>query len=167
MGDAAKISRRIPFTCAQNAILSCLIVRDCKAMGDAVRISPRVASTCVQTAFLSVLIIHIIPRRQIYVADDNRLLVPSVSCLATSTAISGIDCLGLTIISMLKSCKATSASTFLTCTKFKMGSMLLMISGMVMSARANQSSKKPPSSFWRLIFNSRCSCHGRHPFSAA
>ena len=84
MSDAAKISPRIPFTCAQNAILSFLIVRDCKAMGDAAKISPHIASPCLQTAFLSVLIIHIIPSRQIYVANDNRSLVPSVSCLATS-----------------------------------------------------------------------------------
>jgi len=34
MGDAAKIFPRVPSTCAQNAILSLLIIWDCKAMGD-------------------------------------------------------------------------------------------------------------------------------------
>jgi len=85
MGDAAKISPRVPSTCAQNAILSLLIIRDCKAMGDAAKISPRVPSTCAQNAILSLLIIHIIPSCQIYVAIDNRSLVPSVSCLSTSS----------------------------------------------------------------------------------
>jgi len=84
MGDAAKISPRIPSTCAQNAIRSVLIVRDCKAMGDAAKISPRVPSTCAQNAILSLLIIEIIPSRQIYVAIDNPSFIPSVSCLPTS-----------------------------------------------------------------------------------
>jgi len=87
MGDAAKISPRVPSTCAQNAILSLLIIWDCKAMGDAAKISPRVPSTCAQHAILSFLIIHIIPSRQIYVAIDNPLLVPSVSCLGTSSYV--------------------------------------------------------------------------------
>jgi hypothetical protein len=87
MGDAAKISPRVPSTCAQNAILSLLIIRDCKAMGDAAKISPRVASTCAQNAILSLLIIHIIPSRQIYVAIDNPSLVPSVTCLTTSSYV--------------------------------------------------------------------------------
>jgi len=65
MGDAKKISPRVPSTCAQNAILSLLIIQDCKAMGDAAKISPRVPSTCVQNGILSLLIIHIIPGRQI------------------------------------------------------------------------------------------------------
>jgi len=85
MGDAAKISPRVPSTCAQNAILTLLIVRYCKAMSDAAKISPRIPSTCAQIATLSLLIIHIIPSRQIYVAIDNPLLVPSVSCLTTSS----------------------------------------------------------------------------------
>ena len=53
MGDAAKISPRVPSTCAQNAFLSLLIIQDCKAMGDAVKTSPRVPSTCAQNAILS------------------------------------------------------------------------------------------------------------------
>jgi hypothetical protein len=85
MGDAAKISPRVPSTCTQNAILSLLIIRDCKAMGDAAKISPRVPSTCAQNAILSLLIIHIIRSRQIYVAIDNPSLVPSISCLSTSS----------------------------------------------------------------------------------
>jgi hypothetical protein len=58
MGDAAKISPPIPSTCAQNAILSLLIIRDCKAMGDAAKICPRVPSTCAQNAILSLQIIR-------------------------------------------------------------------------------------------------------------
>jgi len=85
MGDAAKISPRVPSTCVQNAILSLLIIRDCQAIGDAGNISPRVPSTCSQNAILSLLIIHIIPCRQIYVAIDNPSFVPSVSCLTTSS----------------------------------------------------------------------------------
>ena len=85
MGDAAKISPRVPSTCAQNAILSLLIILDCKAMGDAAKISPLVSSICAQHSILSFLIIHIIPSCQIYVAIDNPSLVPSVSCLTTSS----------------------------------------------------------------------------------
>jgi len=55
------------------------------AMGDVAKISPRVPSTCAQNAILSLLIIHIIPSRQIYVAIDNPSLVPSISCLTTSS----------------------------------------------------------------------------------
>ena len=84
MVDAAKISPRIPSTCAQNAILSLLILRDWKAMCDAGNISPCVPSTCVQNAILSLLIIHITPRRQIYVAIDNAFFVSSVSSCTTS-----------------------------------------------------------------------------------
>ena len=85
MGDAAKISPRVPSTCEQNAILSLPIIRDCKAMGDAAKISPRIPSTYAQNAILSLQIIHIIPSRQIYVAIDNPSLVPSISCLTTSS----------------------------------------------------------------------------------
>jgi len=85
MGDAAKISPRVPSTCTQNAILSLLIIWDCKAMGDAAKISSRIPSTCAQNAILSLLIIHIIPSRQIYVAIDNPSFVPSVFCLTTSS----------------------------------------------------------------------------------
>jgi hypothetical protein len=85
MGDAVKISPRVPSPCAQNAILSLLIIRDCKAMGDTSKISLRVPSTCAQNVILSLLIIHIIPSCQIYVAIDNPSLVQSVSCLTTSS----------------------------------------------------------------------------------
>jgi len=61
--------------------------RDCNAMGDTANISPRVPSTCAQNAILSLLIIHIIPSRQIYVAINNASLVPSVTCLTTSSYI--------------------------------------------------------------------------------
>jgi len=54
-------------------------------MGDIEKISPCVPSTCAQNAILSLLIIHIIPSNQIYVAIDNPSLVPSISCLTTSS----------------------------------------------------------------------------------
>jgi len=59
--------------------------RDCNAMGDAAKISPSVPSTCAQNAIISLLIIHIIPSRQIYGDIDNPSLIPSVSCLTTSS----------------------------------------------------------------------------------
>jgi hypothetical protein len=83
MGDAAKISPCVPSTSAQNAILSLLITRDCKAIGDAGNISPRVPSTCVHNAILSLLSIHNIPSHQIYVAISNPSFVLSVSFLTT------------------------------------------------------------------------------------
>jgi hypothetical protein len=85
MGDAAKISHRVPSTCAQNPIISSLIFRDCKEMGDAAKISTRVPSTSAQNAILSLQIIHIVPSRQIYVAIQYPSFVPSVSCLTTSS----------------------------------------------------------------------------------
>jgi hypothetical protein len=87
MGDAAKSSPRVPSTCVQNAILSLRIIRDCKAMDDAGNISPRIPSTCAQNAILSLLIMHIIQRRQIYVAIENPSFVPSVSCLTSSSSL--------------------------------------------------------------------------------
>jgi hypothetical protein len=84
MGDSAKISPRVPSTCAHNPSLSLLIIRDCKAMGDAAKISPRVSSTCAQNAILSLLIIHIMRSSQIYVVIDNPSFVPSFFCLTTS-----------------------------------------------------------------------------------
>jgi hypothetical protein len=62
-----------------------LIIRDWKAMVDAAKISPRVPSTCAQNAILFLLIIYIIRSRQISVAIGNPQLVPSVSCLTTSS----------------------------------------------------------------------------------
>ena len=81
-------------------------------------------------------------------------------------AISGITCTQPTICRTLKTCKATAAGAFHTCTNFETGSKLPEFSGMVMTARANQYWTKAPSSFWSLILNSRWSCHGRRPFSA-
>jgi len=85
MHDAAKISLPIPSTCAENAILCLLIIRDSKVMGDAAKISPHVPSNCAHNAVLSVLIIHIIPSHQIVVAIDNPLVVLSISCLTISS----------------------------------------------------------------------------------
>jgi hypothetical protein len=59
--------------------------RDCNVMGNAAKTTPCVPSTCAQNTILSLLIIHIIPSHQMYVAIDNPLLVPSVSCLSTSS----------------------------------------------------------------------------------
>jgi hypothetical protein len=152
--------------------------RDCNAMGDAAKTTPRIPSTCVQNALLSLLIIHSIPSRQIYVAIANPSLIPSISCLTTSShrsfrpspvllpvAISGIHRAQPTMFPTLNTCKATAAGAFLTCTNFEMGSKLPKFSGIVVSTRANQYSMKAPSSYWSLILNSHCSCHGRRPFS--
>jgi len=62
--------------------------RDCNAMRDAAKISPCVPSTWAQNAIFSLLIIHIIPSCQMYVAIDNPSLVPSISCLTTSSYLS-------------------------------------------------------------------------------
>jgi hypothetical protein len=81
-------------------------------------------------------------------------------------AICEITCAQPTIFPTLKSWKATAAGAVLTCTHFETGSKLPEFSGIVVSARANQYSTKAPSSFWSLILNRRCSCHGRRPFCA-
>jgi len=81
-------------------------------------------------------------------------------------AISGITFAQPTVISTLKSCKATAAGAFFTWTNLETASKLPEFSGNMVSARANQDSTKALSSFRSLILNSRCSCHGRHPFSA-
>jgi len=59
--------------------------RECNGMGDGANISPHVSSTCAQNAILSLLIRQIIPTHQIYVAIGNPTLVPSVSCLSSSS----------------------------------------------------------------------------------
>jgi len=59
--------------------------QDCNVISDAAKTSPRGLSTCTQNAILSLLSIHIIPSRQINVAIDTPALVPSVSCLTTSS----------------------------------------------------------------------------------
>jgi len=81
-------------------------------------------------------------------------------------AISSITCAQPTMFPTLKICQATAACVFLTCTNFETESKLPEFSGIVVSARANQYSMKAPSSFWSLILNIRCSCHGRRPCSA-
>jgi len=80
-------------------------------------------------------------------------------------AISGITCVQPTMFPTLKTCKATAAGAFLTCTDFQTGSKLPGFSGIVVSARANEYSTKAPSFFGSLISNSRCSCHRRRTFS--
>jgi len=80
-------------------------------------------------------------------------------------AISAITCAQPTIYSKMKTCKATAGGPFLTGTNFETRSKLPEFSGIVVSARANQYSTKAPSLFWCLNLNSRCSCHGRRPFS--
>jgi len=139
--------------------------RDCNAMGDAVNISPRVPSTCAQNAILSVLIIHIIPSRQIYLAIDNPSLVPSVCCLTTSSYLWNYMC-AADNISHAENLQSNGCRCFSHWTNFETGSKLHEFSGIVVGARADQYSTKAPSSFWRLILNSDCSCHGSRPFSA-
>jgi len=66
-------------------ILGMSLHYDCNAIGNAVKIYPPVPSTCVRSAILSLLIIHIIPSYQIDVAIDNPSLLPSNSCLTSSS----------------------------------------------------------------------------------
>jgi hypothetical protein len=88
-----------------------------------------------------------------------------LSAVLLLVAISGMMCVQLTMFHVLKICKVTVTGAFLTCTKFKMGYKFPKFSGIMLNARANQYSTKAPSLFRSLILNSRCSCHGRHPFS--
>jgi hypothetical protein len=76
MSDVAKISPRVPSTCAHNPILSLLIIHI---------IPSRQSCVAIDNPILSLLIIHIIPSRQSYVVIDNPSLVPSVSCHTTSS----------------------------------------------------------------------------------
>ena len=61
--------------------------RDCIALGDVAKISPPVSCTCVQNVILNLLIIYIIPSRKISVAIGCPLLIPSFSCLTTSSCL--------------------------------------------------------------------------------
>jgi hypothetical protein len=162
MGDAAKISPCVPSTWAQNVILSFIIIWDCKAMGEAAKISSHVPSPCAQNAIVSLLII---PSHQIYVAIDNRSLVPSVSCLTPSgylwNHVHAAD-----DVSQAESLQTSGCRCLSHLYKFREGIKLHQFSSIVVSARANQYSTKAPSSFWSLILNSHSSCHGRLPFSA-
>jgi len=88
----------------------------------------------------------------------SRMLLPA--------AISGIMCVQSTMFSLLKPCVATAAGAMLTCTNCVTRSRLPEFSGIVVSARDNQYSTKVQSSVRSLVLNSRCSCHGRCPFSA-
>jgi len=82
MGDATKISPQVPSTCAQNTILSLLIIRDCNVMGDAAKISPCVPFTCAQNAILSVLII-----RDCKAMGDTAKIFPRVPSTCAQKAI--------------------------------------------------------------------------------
>jgi len=134
------------------------------AISDTAKISPCVPSPCVQNAIFSFLVIHIIPRRQIFVAVDNPSLIPSVFCLKTSSylwnSVGAPD-----DVSHAQNMQRNSCQCFLTCTNFQMGSKWPKFSGIVVPARAMQYSTKAPSSFRSLMLNSHCSCHGRLPFS--
>jgi len=59
--------------------------RDCNPMGDTAKITPHIPSTWAHNTIRCLLVIHIIPSHQISVAIDNPSLVPSVSCLTTSS----------------------------------------------------------------------------------
>jgi hypothetical protein len=83
MVDAAKSSPRVPSSCAQNTILSLLLIQDCKGKGDAAKISPHIPSMCAQNATFFLLMMHIISSRPIYLAIDNPSLVRSICSLTT------------------------------------------------------------------------------------
>ena len=102
--------------------------------------------------------------RSMWLLTIHSLLSPSpVSLLG---ALSRNTCTQQTMTPTLKTCQATASGAFLTCTNFETESKLHKFSGIVVSARANQYSTKAPSSFWSLILNGHCCCHGRRPFSA-
>jgi len=104
-------------------------------MGEAAKISPRIPSTYAQNAFLCLLIIHIIPSCQIYVDIDNSLLVPFVSCLATSSYLWHYVRAAVNVShTEIMQCRWTAAGDFLTCTNCEMESKLPEFSGTVVSA---------------------------------
>jgi hypothetical protein len=76
-----------PWPYIRMGLLGMRVVLDSNVMGDIAKISPRVPSTFALNAILSLLITHINSSRQIYVAIDNSLLVPSVPCLTTSSSL--------------------------------------------------------------------------------
>jgi hypothetical protein len=78
-----------------------------------------------------------------------RLFHPSPVLLLV--AMSAITLAQLTIFPTLKTCKAMAAGAFLTGTNSKTRSKLPEVSGIVVSARANQYSTKAASSLWSLI----------------
>jgi len=135
-----------------------------QGMGDAANISPRIPSTCAQSAILSLLIYTSFQvARSMWLLTIHCSFHPSPVLLLVS--ISGLTCMQPTIFPRRKTCKAMADGPFLTCTNFEMGCKLPEFSRIVGSARANQYSAKAPSSLRSLIFNSRCSCHGRRPFN--
>jgi hypothetical protein len=89
MRYAAKISPRILSPCALNAILSLLILRDCKAMGDSANLSPCVPST----QRLAVLFSHVQISRQD--PSDPSFLILWPARGLTSTQCKLHPCLGV------------------------------------------------------------------------
>lgn len=61
--------------------------RNCNAMDDTVKITTWVSSASVPNEILCLLIMHIIPRGQIYVDINNRILVFFISCRTTSSSL--------------------------------------------------------------------------------
>jgi hypothetical protein len=55
--------------------------RNYNVMGDSTKTASCVPSTSMHNVILCILILHIVPNCHIYVAIDNPLLVPSVSCV--------------------------------------------------------------------------------------
>jgi len=134
---------------------------DCNGMGDPAKISSRVCSSCVQNAILSLLIIHIIPSCQICVAIDNASLILSVFCHTTSSYLWNY----LSAAENVSHAENLLAGAFLTGTNFETESKSPEFLGIVVSAKANQSSTNAPSLFRSVISNSHCSCDGRRPLS--
>jgi hypothetical protein len=114
MCDAVKISPCVRSTCAQNPILSLVTIRDRNKMGDAAITSPRVPSTSTQNEILSSLIIHTIPSQSIDLTIDNPSLVPSVSCLTTSSYLCNDVC-AANNVSHAENLQSTGCRCFLTC----------------------------------------------------
>jgi hypothetical protein len=106
-------------------------------MGDAAKLSPRIPSTCAQNAILSILIIHIIPTRQIYVAIDNPSLISSVSYFSTSSDLWNYVRAAHNV-SHAENWQSNGCRCFSHMYKFETGSKLLVLSGIVVSAMANQ-----------------------------
>jgi hypothetical protein len=74
--------------------------------------------------------------RSMWLLTIHRSFLPSPDLLLA--AITGIMCAQPVMFPTLKTCKATAAGAFLTCTNFETGFKLPEFSVIVVSARANQ-----------------------------
>ena len=116
-------------------------VADYSAPG--VNTTRRAHSTYAQNAILSLLIIHIIPSRQIYVAIDNPSLVPSISCLTTSSYLWNYV-RAADNISHAENLQSNGCWCFSHSYTFRDGNQVSQVFWYCGSARANQYSTKAP-----------------------